>query len=243
MRLKALAKRVTGRVLSTDLLEKLTEYSIAERSFRPALTTATRIVTGGDTWDTIVLRGREELWRRTLQHTGSDDILLLEFGVFEGDSMRSFVQLNRSQGSRFYGFDSFEGLPEDWRGLSAHHFDVAGSIPEIDDGRVTFVKGWFRDTLPGKMGELVELSKSRAVVVHIDADLYSSTLYVLFTLATKIRNCHIIFDEFSGHESRALYNYCQAAGADCQILYRLDWKDCPQVVSGVLSTPTSRRCL
>ena len=237
MRLKALAKRVTGRALSIDLLEKLTEYSIAERRFGHGLDAATRIVTGGDTWDTIVLRGREELWRRTLNHAGSDSLLLLEFGVFQGDSMRSFAQLNLSEESRFYGFDSFEGLPEDWRGLSAHHFDVAGLIPKIDDDRVTFIKGWFRETLPRMTEELIELSKYRAVIVHVDADLYSSTLYVLFALAAKFRNYHIIFDEFSGHESRALYNFCQATGADFKILYRLDWKDCPQVVSGVLSAP------
>ena len=75
----------------------------------------------------------------------------LEFGVFQGESMRHWVTLNQHPDSRFYGFDSFEGLPEDWKRFDGQmvkaHFDVKGSVPDIDDPRVSFVRGWFQETV------------------------------------------------------------------------------------------------
>src|SRR5258705_3316710 len=80
----------------------------------------------------------------------------LEFGVFRGDSIRHWVKLNTQTNSRFYGFDSFEGLPERWRnGQDKGHFDVGGNIPKIDDPRVHFIKGWFNHTLPSFVRDFV----------------------------------------------------------------------------------------
>ena len=56
------------------------------------------------------------------------------------------------------------------------------------------------------------------VIVHLDADLYSSTLYVLATLHPVFERYWFCFDEFTGHESRALYDYQQAFGASCSFL-------------------------
>ena len=41
--------------------------------------------------------------------------LYLEFGVFEGRSMRWWSRNLSEPGAKLVGFDSFEGLPEDWR--------------------------------------------------------------------------------------------------------------------------------
>jgi hypothetical protein len=237
MPIKATLKRALGRLFTTDALEKLTEYSIAAREPSVSLEAAETITAEGSSWNEIVDAGRRILWGRTLERIGAADILLLEFGVWKGDSTRHFVTLNRSARSLFYGFDSFEGLPEDWRGMTAQRFDVGGALPQIDDDRVTFVKGWFRDTLPPLLDSLEEKSEGRAVIVHFDADLFSSTLYLLFTLGTKFKHYHFIFDEFSGHETRALYNYIQATGAEAKFYYRLDWQGCPQVVSGEIRLP------
>lgn len=237
MPVKARMKTLFGKTASVDLLEKLTEYSIAAQEPEVSVTAVERIAPAGSGWTQIIERGREDLWRRTLARLPCQDLLLLEFGVWKGDSTRFFAGLNRSPASRFYGFDSFEGLPEDWRGMAHARFDVGGSLPQIDDSRVTFVKGWFRDTLPPMLDHLVEASRDRSLVVHYDADLYSSTLYLLFTLGSRFKRYTFIFDEFSGHETRALYNYIQATGAECRFFYRLDWQGCPQVVSGEMVIP------
>src|SRR5258708_114177 len=38
----------------------------------------------------------------------------MEFGVANGDSFRWFLEMNKDPRSRFYGFDTFTGLPEDF---------------------------------------------------------------------------------------------------------------------------------
>lgn len=235
--LKTRLKRSIGKAAQVDFLEKLTEYAIAEQVDAVSLKQAETVIAPGTTWEHIIERGREDLWRRSLARIGSEDLLLLEFGVFQGESIRYLADYNRSQRSLFYGFDSFEGLPEGWRGNDAGHFSVGGEPPKIDDPRVRFVKGWFRDTLPPLMDELVDAARDRALLVHFDADLYSSTLYLLFTLGIRFKRYHFIFDEFSGHETRALYNYIQATGAEARFFYRLDWEGYPQVVSGELTLP------
>lgn len=237
MPLKAKMKHWVGNAVSTDFLEKITEYAIAARAPSVRLDEAEIIPSTGSTWEEIIDRGRIGLWSKTLARVPNPDILLLEFGVWKADSTREFVKLNRSERSLFYGFDSFEGLPEDWRDTKADRFDLGGNIPHIDDERVKFVKGWFRDTVPGLLPELVANSAGRSVVIHYDADLYSSTLYLLFTLGAHFKRYHFIFDEFSGHETRALYNYVQATSAECRFFYRLDWQGCPQVVSGEMIIP------
>ncbi len=237
MTTKAKIKQLIGRSASIDLFEKLTEYAIAAQEPSVSVADAEKIVPPGTTWETIIDRGREELWTRTLSRLPGDNLLFLEFGVWKGDSIRFFAGHNRSPDSRFFGFDSFEGLPEDWRGMAHERFDVSGQIPMIDDSRVRFVKGWFRDSLPGLLDELEATARGRQLVVHYDADLYSSTLYLLFTLGSRFKRYHFIFDEYSGHETRALYNYVQASGAECRFFYRLDWQGCPQVVSGEIVIP------
>jgi len=115
---KAKLKQLIGKAASIDWLEKLTEYAIAEQAKSVSLEGATAIAPAGTSWQEVIDRGREELWTRTLEQVPAQDLLLLEFGVWQGESTRFFAGLNRSPSSRFYGFDSFEGLPEDWRGMA-----------------------------------------------------------------------------------------------------------------------------
>jgi hypothetical protein len=235
--LKSKAKGVIGRLLPVDLAEKLTEYSIARQEPQVSLAQSTAITPPGATWREVVERGREELWTRALQKIGTPDILFLEFGVWQGYSIDYFSRLNRSPPSRFYGFDSFEGLPEGWRGMSAGHFSTGGQIPVSDDERVRFVKGWFRDSLPGQLDRLVEEARSRALLVHFDADLYSSTLYLLCALTQRFDSFYCVFDEFSGHEMRALHNFMQAFGATCEFYLHVPWRGEPTTAFGKLTMP------
>jgi O-methyltransferase len=137
----------------------------------------------------------------------------LEFGVHKGASMKKWTEISRHPRSRFFGFDSFEGLPEAWTPrLTRGAFDTQGAMPEIVDDRVTFVKGWFKDTLPKF---LLSFSPRSRVVINNDSDLYSSTLYVLTILNCLLkRETIIIFDEFPSalHEFRAWNDYLSAYG-------------------------------
>lgn len=132
----------------------------------------------------------------------------LEFGVFQGDSIREWTSLNRDTQSRFYGFDSFEGLPETWRAKQEKgHFDVGGRLPEIADPRVKFIKGWFDKTVPAFARDFE--SRSR-LVLHLDADLYSSTLIPLIYFNPFLRSGSLlIFDEFydRNHEFKAFQDF------------------------------------
>src|SRR5262249_25508769 len=98
------------------------------------------------------------------------------------------------------------------------HFDVQGQIPETSDKRMSFVKGWFQDTLPKFLNERKISSR---LVIHNDSDLYSSTLYVLTRCNDVIVvGTVIIFDEFSSitHEFRALLDYCSSYGRKYKVI-------------------------
>jgi O-methyltransferase len=140
-----------------------------------------------------------------------DAITYLEFGVYEGASLKSWINRNKHPNSQFFGFDSFAGLPERWNSkLGKGAFDKKGEIPSIPDSRVTMVKGWFQSTLPHFLSGF---NPSTRLIIHNDSDLYSSTLYML-TMMDRfiIRDTIIIFDEFSSplHEFRAVHDYLDA---------------------------------
>ena len=135
----------------------------------------------------------------------------LEFGVFRGESIDRWTKIHGHHESRFFGFDSFEGLPEDWfmkgkKGL----FDTHGKIPALADPRCQFVRGLFQETLPTFINEM---SNQRRLVIHNDSDLYSSTLFCLTKLdAILASGSIIIFDEFNvaDHEFRAFIDYTRS---------------------------------
>ncbi|QOJ19922.1 MAG: macrocin O-methyltransferase [Gammaproteobacteria bacterium] len=181
----------------------------------------------------LAYRPKLETWRK--QHAGSYPIFnsryaiydyinneifcgrpiqYLEFGVYKGDTIKYFSNLNSNPDSRFVGFDTFTGLPEDWieltRTVKRSTFDTNGEPPQLHDVRISFVKGLFQDTLPGF---LEAYSSKEQLVIHNDSDLYSSTLYMLTRANNIIKpGTIIIFDEFYSvmHEFRALEDYCAA---------------------------------
>jgi hypothetical protein len=170
------------------------------------------------------LASRENLYRYVSDHlVGSSDKVVdyLEFGVFEGASIAQWCALNQNAGSRFFGFDSFEGLPEDWHsGKPRGAFSTGGKVPEIADPRLTFVAGWFQKSLRGFLASYRPQSQ---IVIHVDCDLYSSTLYCLTTLDPVISpGTLIILDDFFDalHVYRALTDYCAAYTRQYKLLAR-----------------------
>jgi O-methyltransferase len=83
-------------------------------------------------------------------------------------------------------------------------------MPQIDDERVSFVKGWFQTTLPGFLDGFTPRSR---LVVYNDSDLYSSTLFTLVSLHRFwFREQSSFFDEYSSttHEFCAFADYRKA---------------------------------
>ena len=119
----------------------------------------------------------------------------IEFGVAGGHSFKWWVSQSANSDSGFFGFDTFEGLPEAWGTFSKS--DMSASVPAIDDLRVKFFKGLFQDTLPDFLREY-EQKEGRIKIIHFDADLFSSTLFALTSIAPFLREGDIlIFDEFN----------------------------------------------
>ena len=57
----------------------------------------------------------------------NNPIQYLEFGVYIGDSIREWIDLNQNIKSEFFGFDTFYGLPEDWTyTMKKGEFDLQG---------------------------------------------------------------------------------------------------------------------
>jgi len=153
----------------------------------------------------------------------AEPFVYLEFGVFQGESLRWWVSASQQGSARFVGFDVFTGLPERWGVQGTGAFDCQGKPPEIDDRRVSFQVGLFSETLrPFLASHAGDLS--RTLVVHLDADLYSSTLYVLTSLWPVLKSGDIIvFDEFGSvrtckHEFRAFHDFCTAYGLKYEVL-------------------------
>lgn len=136
---------------------------------------------------------REKLHQYIIDTQQVSDVNYLEFGVFNGGSFLWWASKVTNPNARFYGFDTFEGLPENWGAFKAG--DMESGIPKTNDTRCTFIKGLFQQTLPGF---LKTFDSSKRLVVHMDADLFSSTLFVLTSLAPHLKPGDIImFDEFN----------------------------------------------
>ena len=144
---------------------------------------------------------------------------LWEFGVFRGESLFWWVEHLHNPNSRFVGFDTFTGLPERWRATEPKGaFNVYGRIPETKDARCSFQAGLFQDTL---LPFVNRHDFSRRLVIHLDADLFTSTLFVLTTLARHLKAGDIIFfDNFicSLDEFRAFQHYVASYRVQYEVL-------------------------
>lgn len=143
----------------------------------------------------------------------------LEFGVASGRSFKWWVGSNKHPDSKFTGFDTFTGLPEKWDIYDAGEMSQGGNFPEINDNRATFEKGLFQDTLPIFLKKYVFRNRK---IIHLDADLYSSTLFALTMLAPYMKIGDIlIFDEFAvpTHEFKAFLDFKESFYYDFELIY------------------------
>lgn len=157
---------------------------------------------------------REDLFDLVGREAADRRVLYLEFGVFKGEATRHWSKLLKNPESQLHGFDSFEGLPEDWHEVKAvlgkGHFSTDGAIPVIDDPRVRFFKGWFNETLLN-----YQVPDHDVLVIIFDADLYSSTKCIFDHLGAYISpGSYLYFDEFNciQDEMRAFREFSATTG-------------------------------
>jgi len=145
-----------------------------------------------------------------------------QFGVYRGRTARMILDL-MSPGRTLHLFDSFEGLPEDWTpNRKAGAFKLnSEEIPSFDPERVVLHKGWFKDTVPvwGRQATVP------LAFIHLDADLYSSTIDALFNIDHLIlQGTIILFDEYAGpkrdEEHRALVDWGEKFNRRYEYLWR-----------------------
>lgn len=118
-----------------------------------------------------------------------------EFGVSGGYSFRWWLKQNSNAGSRFFGFDTFEGLPERFGAFEKGAMAVAVEALNIDDRRASFHKGLFQQSL---IPFLENYDGKNRRLIHMDADLFSSTIFTLSQLYRFLKPGDIIlFDEFA----------------------------------------------
>lgn len=167
------------------------------------------------------LPDRFALFDHALARVRGSQPLYLEFGVYRGRTIRYWASHLATPGARFVGFDSFEGLPENWQPNAPRGAFSVGTPPQIDDPRVSFVVGWFDRTLPG-----FSPPPHDQLVVNIDCDLYSSTRYVLEWLGDHLRPGTLVyFDDLFNrdHQWRALCEWLEGPGRHAMPLAMARW--------------------
>ena len=161
---------------------------------------------------------------------------LAECGVWRGGAsifMRAILK-EYGQPRTVFVCDSFQGFPKpvhpldpDWTvfpELAVSQDEVKTNFNEFGllDDQVIFLKGWFRDTLPGPIEKLA--------LLRLDGDLYESTMDCLTALYPKCSSGgYVIVDDYYGAATpmckQAVDDYREQAGITVP-LTQVDWCAC-----------------
>ena len=183
------------------------------------------------------IRGHTLLWEasRLTRPSGQDsDDLMLDLGVWLGWSTRL---MSDASGRRVYGFDTFEGLVEDWqvddqilfkrgtfslsdplaqRSMRDTGVSLHDGLPAALGREVQFIKGSTYETL-GPF--LAERPGAPIRLFHMDLDTYESCLHGLETCKDRfVEGSILVFDEYlvTNGEMLAFFEF--------QRQYELEWR-------------------
>lgn len=133
------------------------------------------------------------------------DRAFYEYGVWMGESFRYLAKKYQKS----FGFDTFEGLPEDWHNVPSGTYSSFGKVPKVSGAQ--FIVGEFSQSLP----KFFSKNRPAAGLLNFDADLYSSTLCALRNSRSVIdQHSILVFDElivnqnWEEDEYRALEEFC-----------------------------------
>lgn len=126
------------------------------------------------------------------------NFLFLEFGVFKGGSINFFSKFLKNENLVIYGFDTFDGFTEDWKGT----FRIAGDysndlkLPFVENN-VQLIKGPIQTTLDKFF---IEKKDNKVIFVHFDLDTFESTNFAIKKIKPFLNSeSFLLFDNF--------YNY------------------------------------
>lgn len=163
------------------------------------------------------VKSKIEVFHEALRSCRDQRVAYLEFGVYQGKSMEFWSTELTNAHSSLHGFDSFEGLPEDWNHATGKGaFSLGGNIPQFSDPRVKLLKGWFDETLKD-----YQIPAHEVLFVNVDSDLYSSAKLVLAFVRPKLRaGDFVYFDEFAdrNHELKAFTEFLSESGLGFECL-------------------------
>jgi len=172
-------------------IKRTFDYFIEEDALRASATYAKKFIK-----EAIFLSNEDKtlIWKTACQESTFKG-LHLEFGVYRGISLNCFARMKPK--NTWYGFDSFLGLQENWRGgfYPKHFFSTQGIAPQVESN-VKLIKGWFNETL------LKFFMKHKGIVslAHLDSDTYESTHCVLTHLNPHLtKGSVILFDDYLGY--------------------------------------------
>jgi O-methyltransferase len=154
----------------------------------------------------------------TAEKLDTEPIDYLEFGVSSGASFRWWVARNTNPASSFHGFDTFEGLPESFGHFKPGDMAATIDIVNVTDSRANFYKGLFQETL---VPFLETYKSNRKKLIHLDADLFTATLFALSQLYRFLNNGDIIlFDEFAvpKHEYQAFKIFVESFYIEYEVI-------------------------
>jgi hypothetical protein len=152
-----------------------------------------------------------DLYEWVTNYQLSIDGLILEFGTATGRTLNQFAYWLPSK--TIYGFDSWQGLPEKFNDLPAGHF--AQDLPEVLPN-CKLIQGWFGARPLQDQSSIAEFTaqafanehQEPIALLHLDADLYSSTKTVLDVFAKQIvSGTVILFNEYWNHPTWRKHEY------------------------------------
>ena len=135
---------------------------------------------------------------QSLKKANTSNDLFLEFGVFRGDSINLFSEFLRKKNLTIYGFDSFDGLEEEW---SMNEYNPIGTFslnkkkPKVSNN-VKLIVGKVQETLENF---LKENYGKKITFAHLDMDTYTPTKFTLEKIKPLLNKGSILlFDQFYG---------------------------------------------
>lgn len=170
---------------------------------------------------------REYVWDNALKQLENSPWVGFEFGVAWGFSSKYHLDRGKKL-KEWHGFDTFTGLPENWRHYKSGHFSNDGKFPEINDKRVQWHKGLVQQTVNSIFFESYANQKKYII---LDLDLFEPTFWVLSKISPFLKPDDLLyFDEpHDIDEGSLLHIFCKLntnkyeviLSSPCQVLIKI----------------------